>query len=60
MNNNVLIIAHDYPPFAGGGVMRIHKFVRYFPEYNIVPVVLTINEKYYQSIDESLLNEYLQ
>ncbi|HPG29661.1 MAG TPA: glycosyltransferase [bacterium] len=58
MNPDCLIIAHDFPPFAGGGVMRVHKFVKYLPHYGINPVVLTINDKYYISKDFSLLDEY--
>ncbi len=55
-----LIIAHDFPPFSGGGVMRIHKFVKYLPETGIIPIVVTINEKYIDSIDKSLIDEYCE
>ena len=55
-----LVIAHDFPPFAGGGVMRIHKFVKYLPEFGITPIVVTIKENYYDSKDLSLFNEYSQ
>ena len=53
-----LIIAHDFPPFAGGGVMRIHKFVKYLPEFSIKPIVLSINDEYYDSTDYTLFSEY--
>ena len=53
----VLIIAHDFPPHGGGGVMRVLKFVKYLPRFEWTPVVLTVRPEYYRFVDESLLAE---
>lgn len=37
----VLCIAYLFPPRAGVGVQRITKFVRYLPDHNWQPIVLT-------------------
>jgi glycosyltransferase involved in cell wall biosynthesis len=58
MKKKCLIIAYDYPPYSGGGVMRIHKFVKYFPEFDIEPYILTKKEKYNIVKDYSLFQEY--
>jgi glycosyltransferase involved in cell wall biosynthesis len=56
----VLVIASGFPPQGGGGVTRVHSFVKYLPELGWKPVVLTLKEKYAfpHAIDASLLNEY--
>jgi len=56
----VLVIASGFPPQGGGGVTRVHSFVKYMPELGWKPVVLTLKEKYAypHAIDASLLNEY--
>jgi len=58
MNLKCLVIVYDFPPFAGGGVMRAHKYVKYLPEFGIEPIVLTVKDEYYLSKDKTLLNEY--
>ena len=37
----VLIIVNQFPPFGGGGVIRVLKFVKYLPVFNWEPIVLT-------------------
>ena len=37
----VLLIAHDFPPRGGTGVLRVAKFVRYLPDWGWEPVVIT-------------------
>lgn len=38
--NNVLIIAHDFPPIASSGSFRPAKFVKYLPDWGWQPYVL--------------------
>jgi len=55
-----LIIAYYFPPFGGGGSERIHHFVKNMPELGIIPLVLTVDESFYEDIyhDPGLLDEY--
>lgn len=39
----VLVITYYWPPSGGAGVQRALKFVRYFPENGIDPIVLTVH-----------------
>ena len=41
MKNKVLVIAYYWPPSGGSGVQRWVKFVKYLPQFNIVPHVYT-------------------
>lgn len=56
----VLVLSHRFPPISGGGIMRIHSFVRHLPEHGWAPVVLTLKEDYYPptECDYELLNVY--
>lgn len=55
----VLIIVHDFPPCGGGGVMRTLKFVKYLPSFGWMPIVLTVDESYYDPamVDNSWLRD---
>lgn len=55
----ILIITYYWPPSGGAGVQRALKFVKYLPEFNIQPIVLTVDETRasYPVLDESLLND---
>ena len=53
----VLIISYYWPPSSGPGVQRILKFCKYLQDYNWVPIVLTVKNGTYPSIDESLMND---
>src|ERR1051326_7023170 len=55
----VLIITYYWPPSGGAGVQRWLKFVKYFLELGIQPIVLTGDEKSasYPVLDESLSKE---
>lgn len=57
---NVLVVSYFFPPFSGGGIIRIHNFVKYFPLFDIRPVVLTIDDAYYPSMyfDDQLQTSY--
>ena len=53
----VLIITYYWPPAGGSGVQRWLKFVKYLQGFNIQPIVYTISNPRYLTIDGSLLNE---
>lgn len=52
----VLVITYYWPPSGGAGVQRALKFVRYFPEFGIEPIVLTVDpgKASYPVMDETL------
>lgn len=56
----VLVIAYYFPPFGGGASERFHCFVKYLPAFGITPLVLSVDEAYYEDIyrDQELLAEY--
>lgn len=55
----VLIISYYWPPSGGSGVQRWLKMSQYLKEFNVEPIVLTVDEKYasYALWDESLVKE---
>jgi len=54
----VLIITYYWPPSGGSGVQRWLKFVKYFREFGIEPIIFTPENPEIPSYDESLLKEY--
>jgi glycosyltransferase involved in cell wall biosynthesis len=53
----VLIIAYDFPPRGGGGVIRITKFVKYLPQFGWQPYVITVKNKNPLLKDDKLVEE---
>jgi glycosyltransferase involved in cell wall biosynthesis len=53
----VLIIAYYFPPMGMAGVQRTLKFVKYLPDHNWIPTVLTISPGGYYAKDYLLLKE---
>ena len=53
----VLIITYYWPPAGGPGVQRWLKFVKYFRDFGIEPVVYVPENPHYPLIDESLKAE---
>ena len=53
----VLIITYYWVPAGGSGVQRWLKFVKYLRDFNIEPVVYTVDEAKYPIIDESLKSD---
>ncbi|MBV1922814.1 MAG: glycosyltransferase family 4 protein [Flavobacteriaceae bacterium] len=53
----VLIIAYYWPPAGGPGVQRWLKFVTYFREFGIEPIVYTPENPHYPLVDNHILNE---
>jgi glycosyltransferase involved in cell wall biosynthesis len=52
-----LIITYYWPPAGGSGVQRWLKFVKYFRDFGIEPVVYTVENPNYPIVDESLSND---
>lgn len=57
MNKNILYIAYYFPPLAGSGVQRTLKFIKYLPDYNKTPIVVTVEEGHNYAHDKELINE---
>ncbi len=53
----VLIITYYWPPAGGSGVQRWLKFVKYLQDFDITPIVYTVDKPNYAIQDESLKNE---
>ena len=53
----VLIVTYYWPPAGGSGVQRWLKFVKYFRDFGIEPVVYTVENPNYPILDESLNND---
>ena len=52
-----LIITYYWPPAGGSGVQRWLKFVKYFRDFGIEPVVFTVENPNYPILDESLAQD---
>ncbi|SHI48040.1 glycosyltransferase family 4 protein [Aquimarina spongiae] len=53
----VLIITYYWPPAGGPGVQRWLKFVKYFRDFGIEPIVYTPSNPTYPLLDETLISE---
>lgn len=53
----VLIITYYWPPAGGPGVQRWLKFVKYLPEFGIVPIVYCPKNPNYPIVDDALIGE---
>ncbi len=53
----VLVVTYYWPPAGGPGVQRILKFCKYFSAFGWEPIVLTVQNGEYPSIDSTLLSE---
>ena len=56
-SKRILIIAYHFPPDAAVGALRPLKFAKYLPHYGWEPYVLTVKPRYYQTLDQSRLDE---
>ena len=54
---NVLIITYYWPPSGGGGVQRVLKFCKYLSSYGWNPIVLTVQDGEFPSLDNSLMED---
>ncbi len=57
MGNKVLVIAYYFPPMGLSGVQRTLKFVKYLPQYDWEPTVLTVTPTAYYALDYGMLRE---
>ena len=57
MENYVLIFTYYWPPASSGGVWRFLKTVKYLPQYNWTPIVVTVKNGAFTAIDETLIAE---
>jgi len=56
----ILFISYHFPPQGGAGVQRSLKFVKYLPDFNVLPTVLTSpgsKENRWTPKDETLLKD---
>ena len=53
----ILVVAHNFPPLAGGGVHRPVKFARYLRELGWEVEVLSVKDIRYHAYDRSVLAE---
>lgn len=55
----VLIITYYWPPSGGAGVQRWLKFVKYLNNFNVEPIVITVNPQLasYAQTDSTLITE---
>lgn len=53
----VLVITYYWPPAGGPGVQRWLKFITYFKEFGIDPIVFIPDNPHYPLIDESISSE---
>lgn len=58
----VLVITYYWPPSGGSGVQRWLKFVKYFRDFGIEPIVLTVDPSFatFPNFDYTLINEIPQ
>lgn len=52
-----LIITYYWPPAGGSGVQRWLKFVKYLQDFNVEPIVYTVDDANYPKEDKTLINE---
>ncbi|PQJ81205.1 glycosyltransferase family 4 protein [Polaribacter glomeratus] len=53
----VLIITYYWPPAGGSGVQRWLKFVKYLQNFDVEPIVYTVDNAKYPKEDKTLLDE---
>ncbi|MFO8234633.1 MAG: hypothetical protein R6U04_04400 [Bacteroidales bacterium] len=55
--NFVLIYTYYWPPSSAGAVWRFLKVSKYLPDYNWIPIIVTVDKGAYSAIDNSLTAE---
>ncbi len=51
----ILLIAYAFPPSAEVGGSRIARFCSYLPEFGVQPVILTVQNRFQDQLDHTLL-----
>ena len=57
MSKKILIIASEFPPRAGGNMLRTVKLVKHLPSFGWKPYVLTVSLNSIPKFDYSLIDE---
>lgn len=57
--HNILILAHDFPPYVSVGGLRPYSWMKYFSEFEIHPIVVTRNWNNVASKENSFLSTSL-
>lgn len=47
----VLLITYMFPPIAGSGIQRTLKFIKYLPNYDIIPIVFSPRKAVWKAYD---------
>jgi len=47
----ILVVSYTFPPHAEVGSIRVGQLCRYLPEHGVDPVVLTVEEQFYEATD---------
>jgi glycosyltransferase involved in cell wall biosynthesis len=50
----ILLISYTFPPHAAVGGLRIANLCRYLPEHGIEPIVVSVKDEFYPSLDYSV------
>jgi glycosyltransferase involved in cell wall biosynthesis len=53
----ILIVSYHFPPDASVGALRPAKFAKYLPQFCWSPIILSVRDRYYSSIDKSKLKD---
>ena len=48
---SVLFVSYCFPPDAQVGGLRLARFCKYLPEFGLQPIVLTVQERLYETLD---------
>src|SRR6185436_5540738 len=52
---SVLFVSYCFPPDAQVGGLRLARFCKYLPEFGLQPIVLTVQERLYETLDHEFL-----
>lgn len=61
MRRKLLLVVYDFPPeFGGGNVMRAVKFAKFLPQFEWMPIILTVQRSDVSVKDKSLMDDIQQ
>jgi len=50
----ILVVSHSFPPDAAVGGLRIARLCGYLPEQGIQPIVLSVDARFHEGVDDSV------
>ena len=50
----VLVVSYAFPPFGEVGSIRVAHLCRYLPNYGVEPIVLSVQDNYYEIRDDTM------